>query len=105
MGTVEGEVALRRKIRMSIWDMLSLRCLLDIQFLELKAGVSVGYIHLGITHMNMTFKAFMQLGSPRGMNADREWRGLRLKLKDTQMFKNQGTEEKPKETKKDLPRR
>lgn len=38
------------------------------------------------------------------MNVGREWRGLRLQPRDTQMFKNQGTEEEPeKGTKKDLP--
>lgn len=33
MGTVEGGVALKRK--MPFWDMLNLRCLLDSQYLEL----------------------------------------------------------------------
>lgn len=38
------------------------------------------------------------------MNVDRECRGLRLQPMDTQMFKNQGTEEEPeKGNRKDLP--
>lgn len=65
MGTVEGGVALKRKIKMSVWDMLSLRCLLGSQYLELKGDVRVGYINLVVIYMNMTFKALMQLGSPR----------------------------------------
>lgn len=45
-------------------------------------------------------------GITKGMNVDRKRRGLRLKSMDTQMFKNQGSEEDPeKEAKKDLLRR
>lgn len=65
MGTVEEGAALKRKVKMSVWGMLSLRCLFDSQCLELKVDVRVGCIHLVAIYMNMTFKALMERRSPR----------------------------------------